>query len=57
MDMIGLYPTFYVPEIGTAWVMGIIGVIHVVASHTSVGVSFCINSWRLARRKDARIDA
>lgn len=40
MDMLGMYPTFYVPHIGTAWVMGIIGVIHVVASHTSVGASF-----------------
>lgn len=40
MDLLGMYPTFYVPEIGTAWVMGIIGVIHVVASHTSVGASF-----------------
>jgi mono/diheme cytochrome c family protein len=40
MDMLGLYPTFYVPQVGTAWVMGIIGVIHVVASHTSVGAAF-----------------
>jgi hypothetical protein len=40
MDMLGMYPTFYVPGIGTAWVMGIIGVIHVVASHTSVGAAF-----------------
>jgi mono/diheme cytochrome c family protein len=40
MDMLGMYPTFYVPAIGTAWVMGIIGVIHVLASHTSVGASF-----------------
>ncbi|MCC6296799.1 MAG: cytochrome c [Pseudomonadales bacterium] len=40
MDLLGMYPTFYVPAIGTAWVMGIIGVIHVVASHTSVGASF-----------------
>jgi hypothetical protein len=40
MDIIGMYPTYYVPYIGTAWVMGIIGVIHVVASHTSVGASF-----------------
>lgn len=40
MDMLGMYPTFYVPYIGSAWVMGIIGVIHVVASHTSVGASF-----------------
>lgn len=40
MDLLGMYPTFYVPGIGTAWVMGIIGVIHVVASHTSVGAAF-----------------
>jgi hypothetical protein len=40
MDIIGMYPTFYVPYIGTAWVMGTIGVIHVLASHTSVGASF-----------------
>ena len=40
MDMLGMYPTFYVPYIGSAWVMGIIGVIHVVASHTSVGAAF-----------------
>lgn len=39
MDLLGLYPTFYVPQIGSAWVMGIIGVIHVVASHTSVGAA------------------
>ncbi len=39
MEMLGLYPTFYVPQIGSAWVMGIIGVIHVVASHTSVGAA------------------
>ncbi|MFZ1125913.1 MAG: hypothetical protein WAN59_12310 [Candidatus Baltobacteraceae bacterium] len=39
MDQVGLYPTFYVPGIGTAWVMGIIGVIHVVASHTSIGAA------------------
>ncbi|WP_322094003.1 cytochrome ubiquinol oxidase subunit I [Paraburkholderia bannensis] len=38
--MLGMYPTFYIPGIGTAWVMGIIGVVHVVASHTSVGASF-----------------
>ena len=40
MEIIGMYPTFYVPYIGTAWVMGTIGVIHVLASHTSVGASF-----------------
>ncbi|HTO62286.1 MAG TPA: cytochrome c [Bradyrhizobium sp.] len=40
MEVIGFYPTYYVPYIGTAWVMGTIGVIHVLASHTSVGASF-----------------
>lgn len=40
MDILGMYPTFYMPWIGSAWVMGIIGVIHVVASHTSVGAAF-----------------
>jgi hypothetical protein len=40
MEIIGMYPTYYVPYIGTAWVMGLIGVIHVVASHTSVGAAF-----------------
>ena len=40
MELIGMYPTYYVPYIGTAWVMGTIGVIHVLASHTSVGASF-----------------
>jgi hypothetical protein len=38
--MLGMYPTFYVPYIGSAWIMGIIGVIHVIASHASVGASF-----------------
>ena len=38
-DLIGLYPTWYVPQIGTAWVMGIIGTIHVLASNTSVGAA------------------
>lgn len=39
-DMLGLYPQWYVPGIGTAWVMGIIGTIHVLASHTSVGAAW-----------------
>lgn len=40
MTLLGMYPTFYMPWIGSAWVMGIIGVIHVVASHTSVGAAW-----------------
>ncbi len=39
-QMLGLYPQWYVPDIGTAWVMGIIGTIHVLASHTSVGAAW-----------------
>lgn len=39
-EILGLYPTWYVPAIGSAWVMGIIGTIHVLASHTSVGASW-----------------
>ena len=51
MEIIGMYPTFYVPYIGTAWVMGTIGVIHVVASHTSVGASFL---FAFSKRKPIR---
>ncbi len=40
LETIGLYPSWYVPVIGSAWVMGIIGTIHVLASHTSVGASW-----------------
>ena len=39
MDFIGLFPLFYFPEIGTAWLMGITGTIHIMASHTSVGAA------------------
>ena len=38
-ELLGIYPSWYVPQIGTAWVMGIIGTIHVLASNTSVGVT------------------
>ncbi len=27
MEMLGMYPTFYMPQIGSAWVMGMIGAI------------------------------
>jgi len=37
MEMLGLFPVFYVPEFGSAWLMGITGTIHILASHTSVG--------------------
>lgn len=37
--MLGLFPVFYVPEFGSAWLMGITGTIHILASHTSVGAA------------------
>jgi hypothetical protein len=39
MHYIGLYPLFYFPDIGSAWIMGITGTIHILASHTSVGAA------------------
>ncbi len=35
--MLGLYPVFYFPNYGSAWLMGLTGTIHIMASHTSVG--------------------
>ncbi len=37
--MLGLFPVFYVPEFGSAWLMGLTGTIHILASHTSVGAA------------------
>lgn len=39
MDMIGLFPTWYEPSVGSGWVVGIIATIHVLFSHTSVGAA------------------
>lgn len=39
MDMIGLYPMWYEPGIGSGWVVGLISTIHVLFSHTSVGAA------------------
>lgn len=39
MEQIGLFPLFYFPEYGSAWLMGITGTIHILASHTSVGAA------------------
>jgi len=39
MDLIGMFPLFYFPEFGSAWLMGLTGTIHILASHTSVGAS------------------
>lgn len=39
MDLIGLYPTWYEPGIGSGWVVGIMSTVHVLFSHTSVGAA------------------
>lgn len=39
MEQIGMFPLFYFPDIGSAWLMGITGTIHILASHTSVGAA------------------
>jgi hypothetical protein len=39
MEQIGLFPLFYFPDVGSAWLMGITGTIHILASHTSVGAA------------------
>lgn len=56
-ELIGLYPSWYVPDIGTAWVMGIIGVIHVLASNTSVGAAilFALLESRAVRENKPQI--
>lgn len=55
--MLGLYPAWYVPDIGTAWVMGIIGTIHVLASNTSVGAAilFALLETRAVRENRPEI--
>lgn len=39
MDMLGLYPTWLEPTVGSGWMVGIIATIHVLASHTAVGAA------------------
>lgn len=39
MELIGLYPTWFEPGVGSGWIVGIIATIHVLASHTSVGAA------------------
>lgn len=44
MELIGMYPTWYDPTLGSGWVLGVIAVIHVLASHTSVGAAL-VFAW------------
>jgi len=39
MDFISLYPTWFEPNVGSGWVVGLIATFHVLASHTSVGAA------------------
>lgn len=39
MDLIGLYPTWFEPGVGSGWIVGLIATIHVLFSHTSVGAA------------------
>jgi cytochrome c553 len=39
MDMIGLYPTWFEPGVGSGWIVGFIATLHVLFSHTSVGAA------------------
>jgi len=56
MDLLGFYPLFYVPDIGSAWLMGITGVIHIVASHTSVGAALLFAFLAHKAQKENRTD-
>jgi len=42
MDVLGFYPMWYVPVVGSATILGIIAALHVLASHTSVGASILL---------------
>jgi mono/diheme cytochrome c family protein len=39
VDLLGLYPIWYEPGIGSGWVVGIMSTVHVLFSHTSVGAA------------------
>ncbi len=41
-ELIGLFPYWYVPNFGSAYVLAITAVIHVLFSHTAVGASFLL---------------
>lgn len=48
MDMIGLYPTWFV-VLGSGWIVGLIATIHVLFSHTSVGAAIFSRGWPTTR--------
>ncbi|NVJ53561.1 MAG: cytochrome c [Campylobacteraceae bacterium] len=56
MEQIGMFPLFYFPEIGSAWIMGITGTIHILASHTSVGAALLFAFLAHKAYKEDRTD-
>jgi cytochrome bd-type quinol oxidase subunit 1 len=56
MDLLGFYPLFYVPNIGSAWLMGLTGAIHIMASHTSVGAALLFAFLAHKAQKENRTD-
>lgn len=56
MDIIGQFPLFYFPEYGSAWMMGITGTIHILASHTSVGAAMLFAFLAQKAYKENRSD-
>lgn len=45
MDLIGLYPTWYEPGIGSGWVIGIIATIHVFFHIRRLALLYCSPIW------------
>jgi len=56
MDIIGQFPLFYFPEYGSAWMMGVTGTIHILASHTSVGAAMLFAFLAYKAYKEDRTD-
>ncbi|CAE09865.1 hypothetical protein WS0749 [Wolinella succinogenes] len=56
MDMVGQFPLFYFPEYGSAWMMGVTGTIHMLASHTSVGAAMLFAFLAYKAYKEDRSD-
>ncbi|HHO42534.1 MAG TPA: cytochrome c [Epsilonproteobacteria bacterium] len=56
MDFIGQFPLFYFPEYGSAWIMGVTGTIHILASHTSVGAAMLFAFLAHKAYKENRTD-
>jgi len=56
MDLIGQFPLFYFPDYGSAWMMGVTGTIHILASHTSVGAAMLFAFLAYKANKENRTD-